>query len=250
MSEFIHHESCPNCGSKDNLGVWEDHKWCFGCGYYEGSKDRSLTQLRKLAIQGPKKTNNKESKNVFLPSDFTYSLPACAKEWLDNYGITDKEIIINHIGWSDAHERLYFPVFDLFGNLVMYQGRFLGQGYGSPRYSTRGRVDSVFHIIGNGSDTCVLVEDFISAIKVGREHLAMPLWGSQISLERIIALSDRFKGLVIWLDRDKAEYALKARLKASIFFDDVATIITDKDPKEYNNAEIRRFISQATQATT
>ena len=36
-SEFIAHEPCPKCGSKDNLARYTDgHAWCFGCGYYEG----------------------------------------------------------------------------------------------------------------------------------------------------------------------------------------------------------------------
>ena len=28
---FVGHEPCPDCGSKDNLGVWADHSYCFGC---------------------------------------------------------------------------------------------------------------------------------------------------------------------------------------------------------------------------
>jgi len=35
-SEFIRHEQCPQCGSKDNLARYTDgHGYCFGCGYYE-----------------------------------------------------------------------------------------------------------------------------------------------------------------------------------------------------------------------
>jgi len=34
-SEFLHHEECPECGSKDNLGRYSDgHGHCFGCGFY------------------------------------------------------------------------------------------------------------------------------------------------------------------------------------------------------------------------
>lgn len=36
QSEFLRHEPCPACGSKDNLGRYDDnHAFCFGCGYYE-----------------------------------------------------------------------------------------------------------------------------------------------------------------------------------------------------------------------
>lgn len=34
--EFLGHEPCPACGSKDNLGRYADgHGYCFGCGHYE-----------------------------------------------------------------------------------------------------------------------------------------------------------------------------------------------------------------------
>ena len=250
MGEFLGHEPCPNCGSRDNLGVWEDHKWCFGCGYYEGPKDRSLEQLRKLAGKfqlSDKDYNNKKGKNehIFLPSDYTRSLPAVAIDWLKKYEITEREVISNHLCWSPSHERLYFPVYDVYGNLVLYQGRFFGTNTRAPRYSTRGFPDLTYHFIGRDTNSCVvLVEDIISAIKVGRFHLAMPLWGSQISTERLIKLGDRFKDLIIWLDRDKAKYSLKQRYKASIFFDRVANIITEKDPKEYTNGEIVNYLSK------
>jgi twinkle protein len=35
-SEFLRHEPCPDCGSKDNLARYTDgHGYCFGCGHYE-----------------------------------------------------------------------------------------------------------------------------------------------------------------------------------------------------------------------
>lgn len=35
-AEFLYHESCSNCGSKDNLARYSDgHGYCFGCDYYE-----------------------------------------------------------------------------------------------------------------------------------------------------------------------------------------------------------------------
>ncbi|WP_412057739.1 DnaB-like helicase C-terminal domain-containing protein [Bartonella sp. DGB2] len=38
-AEFVTHEPCPNCGSKDNLARYTDgHGYCFGCQYYEKAK--------------------------------------------------------------------------------------------------------------------------------------------------------------------------------------------------------------------
>lgn len=43
-SEFVGHESCPKCGSKDNLARYSDgHAFCFGCEYFEpadGSEEK------------------------------------------------------------------------------------------------------------------------------------------------------------------------------------------------------------------
>jgi twinkle protein len=36
MAEFVRHESCPGCGSRDNLARYSDGSgWCFGCKRYE-----------------------------------------------------------------------------------------------------------------------------------------------------------------------------------------------------------------------
>ena len=33
--KFLHHAPCENCGSRDNLGVYENHTYCFGCHDYQ-----------------------------------------------------------------------------------------------------------------------------------------------------------------------------------------------------------------------
>jgi DNA primase len=126
----------------------------------------------------------------------------------------------------------------------MYQGRYFGQANDRPRYSTKGQSDTCYHIIGEPSVSILVVEDCVSAIKVSRVAQVMPLWGSQLSYDRIIKLSNRFEELVVWLDRDKANYALRAHLKASLLFDRVRVVITNKDPKEYNETEIRKHLGQ------
>lgn len=30
---FLRHDECPSCGSRDNLAVYDDHVYCFGCEY-------------------------------------------------------------------------------------------------------------------------------------------------------------------------------------------------------------------------
>lgn len=53
MSTFLRHESCPSCGSKNNLAVYDDHKHCFsdGCGHYEYTRSTGETTSYSRKIQ-------------------------------------------------------------------------------------------------------------------------------------------------------------------------------------------------------
>ena len=33
--KFLHHAPCEDCGSRDNLGIYENHTYCFGCHDYQ-----------------------------------------------------------------------------------------------------------------------------------------------------------------------------------------------------------------------
>lgn len=55
-SVFLRHDPCPSCGSKDNLGVYTDHSFCFGCGYYEGPEKVPELWLPKGEAVGQKQT--------------------------------------------------------------------------------------------------------------------------------------------------------------------------------------------------
>jgi len=49
-NKFLHHSPCENCGSKDNLGVYEDHTYCFGCHDYHKTNGELPTQIVKPKI--------------------------------------------------------------------------------------------------------------------------------------------------------------------------------------------------------
>jgi Zn ribbon nucleic-acid-binding protein len=75
MSEFSHHEACPKCGSRDNVGVWKDGgKYCFGCGWgiktYKGISKKELKQQLK---------RKEETGVCILPFDF--DMEFLPKDW-------------------------------------------------------------------------------------------------------------------------------------------------------------------------
>jgi hypothetical protein len=238
MGEFQRFEPCPNCGSRDNLGVYSDGKWCFGCGYrVPGYKGMSVDDIRKQ-IRYEEDRDKKKSRKPYLPEDFSLSIPPVPLEWLRKYGVTDEEIQRLRIGWSESHGALVFPAYDVFGNLLLVQLRQM-----APKgFYTRGFPESVIWTVAPTSpvlaNSLCVVEDFVSCIRVGRIVESMPLWGSNLSLNQIRRLCDRYERLYLWLDFDKAGHAAKLRIKALPYFRSVSVIVTELDPKDYTDEQI------------
>ena len=51
-SEFVRHEPCPVCGSRNNLARYTDgHGYCFGCEYYEPGEGTVKQGRRSTAVK-------------------------------------------------------------------------------------------------------------------------------------------------------------------------------------------------------
>ena len=112
MAKWLKNTSCPNCGSKDNLGVYEDGStWCWGCHTY--TKGRPML-LKKLVE--PLYTN------VKLPDDTSGYIPQQALDWLSKYSLTLWDFNIPPI-YSNSRELFIFPFYDAEFNLKFWQGR-------------------------------------------------------------------------------------------------------------------------------
>ena len=48
--KFLGHAPCENCGSRDNLGIYENHTYCFGCHEFKVSKHLRLTKEPEQVI--------------------------------------------------------------------------------------------------------------------------------------------------------------------------------------------------------
>jgi len=252
VSNFVKHEPCSQCGSRNNLGVWDDgHKWCFGCGYYQPG-DR-LGEL----LSPPDRRKKKYL--IKLPEDYTTQLPKIATEWLDKYHLTKQEIAKHGIGYSDmgiflvnrsvrVHPLLILPIWegDIAGSGVSsWQGRYLGLDKTLPKYVTFGDYSNHLPVFSPPSGNTMVViccEDVISAIKISRAIPAMPLLGSFLSKESALRLSKFYHNLTFWLDYDKAKEAVKQADAYRPFFDSTNVIITERDPKDYSTKEIQDYV--------
>lgn len=253
-STFVKHQPCEHCGSRDNSGLYSDgHSHCFGCGKHTPATTTDI--FRRLKEGWQSQIESKVKGTLVLPPDDTAPFIGYrGLQWLNKYGIVESER--DQFLWSDERQWLVYPIYspkELAEHgekiLVAWQARNFSQLRPKPKYITRGPVGDIYLTINppsNAADTLitiVLVEDIISALRVGRSWRTLPLFGSHISIKLLTMLCSRFKRLVVWLDADKAEEGLKAAHKASqLGFDTVQTMFTDKDPKEYTDKEILNYL--------
>ena len=242
MGICTHHEQCPECAKlgKDrdhnNLAIYDDgSSYCFSCGYY-----KTKSGLPKLA-----QTQQVLREPLSLPRDVTTVLSTAASDFCGKYDLTLTDLSNNTILWSPWYERLIFPIFDNKGELLAWQGRYLGNKEKQAKWYSQGDLKTICHLIGNKkARTLVLTEDIISSIKVG--HIttvkAMPIFGSHISAQRLLQIKPLCDTICVWLDKDKEKESLKFAKTAREFGIPAVSIITDKDPKDYTNDEIKEWL--------
>lgn len=227
MSRFIQHLPCPRCGSKDNLGEYEDHYFCFGCRKTIIKKD--LSSIRKRLE--PTQLNEVGD----ISQKITEDIPKHALKWLLSFGITKADTTKYNIGWNDESQFLV-----LVNTTSYWQARTFGTH--SAKYMSQGKKPLLFY--GNG-DTIICVEDVLSAIKVSKATESVqctPLLGSTIGPELTQYVLESNKKVFLWLDRDKATQAVKTARDLISRGVDCNVIITEKDPKEYSIGEIIEWL--------
>jgi hypothetical protein len=86
----------------------------------------------------------------------------------------------------------------------------------------------------------VVVEDFASAIKVGRFRQSVAILGSHFGDKEAQEMRSVSDILVIALDPDANAQAFKLRDKYKLLFNKVIVMALDKDPKDMNNRELEK----------
>lgn len=239
MSKFLHNGPCDRCGSRNNLATYDDgSQWCWGCHFYSAPIGISLNSVRDRLVGNIKSS----SPATQLPRDSSPHIPGAPLEWIKKYGLTNDEIREAGFLYSEEKQQLIYPVYDADGVCIFWQGRTFDPKQ-ERKYDTKGNQKDVLVLLGTG-DTCVVVEDVVSAIKVARHTTATPLFGSHIDLQTVLRLCKRYKSLTIWLDPDKIKEAVKFSHKYGPYFKDgCRAVMSDKDPKDHSDSEIQNAVT-------
>lgn len=223
---FIQFHPCPKCGSKDNLAEYSENFYCFGCGYHK--RKNTLARVRRLNALDVLKLDD-VSNGITLSK----TLAIDAKKWLLGYGLTEEEM--QQFSYDYENDVLY-----LFFSASFRVGRVFAKDT-KTRYTSKGKKPVLTYGTGN---TCVLVEDIISAIKVGRQFVSIPMLGAKPTEEIIQALHS-YDGVVLWGDADKMRENIVVRNKLSeMLGKQVKLCFTSLDPKCYNDLEVKTTLQK------
>lgn len=249
MTYISSHKECPNCGGEHKgkpFCTYPNGYHCFSCGFSKNA-DRSFL-IREIQPTVPEFPDSIWNPNAF-------SLQNLA--WLLEYYVSDSEIRKFRIG-ETLDGALIFPY--IVGNQVIcYQTRLNStprriQSYGA-------KVPALFS--NQESRTLVIVEDFISAIRVAEQTDAVCLWGTKAPFLSLQEWIKKYDSIVVWLDNDNSKETNSGQIAAKkicetleriLYFrnrkrgfgggdqKEIKNLATEMDPKCYSNNELKNIL--------
>lgn len=244
MARFERFSPCPKCGSRDNLGNYDDGSaWCFGCHYYQKpSAEKFVPSRDDSSSRGAGGTHEKElgrDLSDLSPDEGLMGL-------LQRTGLTIPELLRANAG-STGKDTLGFVYTTADGTPTCLQVRNYGsQREGAPKYLNRGSTEHAFPLYHRHPDDrrLVITEDTLSALKVARVTNSFSALGTHVQTHKLLLLRSRgFQRVFVWLDKDKWREGREICEKAQWIGMSATAIITDEDPKYYSEEEIVKKIT-------
>lgn len=266
MGRFVNHEACPKCGSRNNLGRYDDGSaWCFGCHYHEPPTCApGLARRTSRPMVGEKQEDS--GRYVQIPDDAGTDYGGSCVEWLASYHTDLPTAIRNGLLWSPSRLQLIYQL----GNV--WQARNFNPAsktkaftsgdvnectfcYGLSSRDSDGGGSSMLsgstsQVPDSSSDLhLVIVEDPLSALRIAPLCPSMPLLGSHLATRRLMAVAGLYKPrrITVWLDHDKLKEARGIIERFKMLGISARTIYTDLDPKCYTDTEIAAMLLERTE---
>lgn len=230
-SNYINHRGC-SAGDDTRKRLWLKRTklgvmcYCHNCGEKLFVKDNYTKSLFE--------SNVEHVKNEIL-LDYTKNISKDGLLWLFKYDLSLKEIEDYSIGYSPNLDRVILPIVTN-GRWDYWQARALSPGV-YPKYLNPKFMKSPFYSQTEDLGNLVIVEDIISAIKVGRCMRACAILGSKIP-EEVYKVARRCKKVYLWLDPDMKDKMNNIKTNLSMYTE-ITIVDSDKDPKEYSTDKIK-----------
>jgi 5S rRNA maturation endonuclease (ribonuclease M5) len=244
--------------------VYSTGDWCYSCNRgeirsedfysFRGSKE-AVTVNQKLILPGALSNNVKE-------------MPLALKAWLYSYYVFDDLIYkynIHHCpynyfttsnGLIYEGESLIFPLI-IDNEIVAYQQRF----FPNKQFFSCKSKEYIAEFGNHNSNTVVLVEDYLSAIRVAEVENSIWIQGTGLTNKELSYIIKNYLNIYVWLDPDNAgqdnamrifdkltkeiekltNWAAFAILESRI----IRNIKSNNDPKCYSNSEINTILKYA-----
>ena len=275
----MHKEDGSDCSINKNPALsilrkadgWWYH--CFRCGL---SGFHSDTHKTPQEVEKELKALRQEFEycvydKILLPIDYIPlkedrpppdGVPNQAYHWLWKYSIESETYEKFSVGWSDTYNRCIIPLYEyakagdeIAKKLIGWIGRDCRENVtkeqrakeGVAKYLTKkqkGYKRVYFHAPAD-SNTYVIVEDVLSAMKVWASSNvnALALLNTFISSELLLKL--RNKKIILWLDNDQLTNMINVVSKGGALGMDISHIHTTHDPKYYNKFATQQIIKEA-----
>ena len=240
---------CSNKGDKSLIVTRTRKGWVWYCHRCQESGIRDLSgksPAERIAfIKSLDVKPEKSMQDIRLPLDYTREIPPEGLVYLYKRGLSDADIKVCHIGFSPKYQRIIFPVYEG-RKLVFYQGRTINEvTKGNPKYMNVyqvGRRDVFFYVNCLSSEDIAVVEDIVSAIRVGKVLNAVAVLSTHIPESLVLSLDNKYEHIYLWLDPDKFQKCVKLMHRYRFFDMNVDVVRSGHDPKFYSNDEIRRLV--------
>lgn len=208
---------------------------CFRCGRWgrwTPEFHRTKTAIAKIA------TSTTVKERFHLPSDVEYDItkwPRSLRVWV-SMAISDAEARHYRFGYSACKDALIMPI-DC-DNFIL-------------RINNHTYNKYLSYIINNNiykytykNNTLVIVEDYLSFIKMSRWFSCLCLFGTSMNNKALLEVTSKHNEFVLFLDNDnsivkKKQSAIAKRLR---MFGGVKVVKSDKDPKHLSKEEAQELV--------
>jgi hypothetical protein len=250
-------------------GFWFN---CFRCkelkGFF-GDKQKSPEEVAQMLKNMETETPYRSMDVAYLPMDCvpmlggTDSTPSKAYLWLWDHKIDDDAVNAFNICWSPSYYRVIIPIYEYgeYGGgavaevttkLIGWVGRDIQEltkkqrkEMKCPKYITHksSEYDNIFfHAPNYASNQYVITEDILSAIRVNSAMKVNAIALLTTYMPTRLMLKLRKKEVIMWLDPDMRKVTMGHVAKMNSFGMNAKAILSNKDPKCYNDLAIRQLM--------